>query len=80
MCNGIVDFFAGVEDIKDSTLDHTASPACKAFSESLLRHLHPLMSLALPNVEKYITSDGYWTSRGYTGSLTGQLVHWSARR
>ena len=55
MCNGIVEFFAGVEGIKDSTLDHTASPACKTFSESLLRHLHPLMSLALPNVEKNIT-------------------------
>jgi len=45
MCNGIVQFFAGMEDIKDSTLDRTASPTSKAFNESRLHHL---MSLALP--------------------------------
>jgi len=55
MRNGIVQFFAGAEDIKDSTLDHMVSPACKAFSESHPHHPHPLMSLALPNVEKNIT-------------------------
>jgi len=38
-------FFAGAEQIKDSTLDCMASPASKAFNESRLRHL---MSLALP--------------------------------
>ena len=44
MRNGIVHFFAGAEEIKDSTLDSTASPASKTFNESHLRHL---MSLAL---------------------------------
>ena len=38
-------FFAGTEEIKDSTLERTASPASKAFNESRPRHL---MSLALP--------------------------------
>jgi len=26
MCNGIIQFFAGTEDIQDGTLDRTASP------------------------------------------------------
>jgi len=48
MCNGIVQFFAEIEDIKDSTLDCMASPASKAFNESCPRRLHRPVSLALP--------------------------------
>ena len=51
ICNGIIHFFAGAEDIKDSTLDRTTSRASKAFNESRPRRLHRprhLMSLALP--------------------------------
>ena len=51
MLNGTVCFFAGAEEIKDSTHDRTASPASKAFNEShshRLRHPRHLMSLALP--------------------------------
>jgi len=45
MHNGVVQFFAGAEDIKDSTLHRTASPTSQAFNES-----RPglLMSSALP--------------------------------
>jgi len=43
MRNGIVHFFARAEEIKDSTLDCTASPASKAFNESRLRRLRHLM-------------------------------------
>jgi len=49
---GYNSFFARTEEIKDSMLERTASPASKAFNESQLRRLHrprPLMSLALPN-------------------------------
>jgi len=45
MHNGIVQFFAGEEEIKDSMLDRMASPASKAFSECRPRRL---MSLVLP--------------------------------
>jgi len=41
---GIVHFFAGAEEIKDSTPD----PASKAFNKSRLHRLRHLMSLALP--------------------------------
>ena len=51
MTNGTVQFFfAGVEEIKDSALDCTASPTSKAFNESHLRCLCHLMSLALPTI------------------------------
>jgi len=45
MSNGQFNFFARMEDIKDSTLDYTTSPASKAVNESRSRRL---MSLALP--------------------------------
>jgi len=50
MCNGngIVQFFDGTQNIKDSTLDRTALPASKAFNESRLRRPRCLMSLAFP--------------------------------
>jgi len=44
--------FAGAAEIKDSMLDHKASPASKAFNESRPRRLRRprhLMSLALPD-------------------------------
>jgi len=40
-------FYAGTEEIKDSKLERTASPASKAFNESRPRRLRHLMSLAL---------------------------------
>jgi len=61
-------FFAGTEEIKDSTLERTASPASKAFNESRPRHL---MSLALPfstvlsfegkkDVATYLSRSRFW--------------------
>jgi len=41
----------GVEEIEDSTLDHMASPASKAFNESRTHRLHRLMSLVLPHLQ-----------------------------
>jgi len=58
MRNGIVHFFAGAEEIKDSTLDSTASPASKTFNESRPRRLRHLMSLALP-VLNCVQDDDY---------------------
>jgi len=51
-------FFAQAKEIKDSTLDCTASPASKAFNESRLRRPRHLMSLALP------VGKGYFAERG----------------
>ena len=48
MHNGIVHFFAGAEEIKDSTLDRMASPGSKAFNESRLHRPRHLMSLVIP--------------------------------
>jgi len=48
---GIVRFFAGAEETKDSTLDRTVSPTSKVLNESRPRRLRRpchLMSLALP--------------------------------
>jgi len=44
---------AGVEQIEDSTLDRTVSPASKAFNESRLRRVHRLMSLTISVVDQY---------------------------
>jgi len=40
---------AYAEEIEDSTLDHLASPASKAFSKSRPRRVRRLMSLVLPS-------------------------------
>jgi len=45
--SGSINVVAGAEEIKDSTLNRTASPASKALPESRPRRL---MSLALPCV------------------------------
>ena len=57
MRNGIVHFFAGAEEIKDSARDRKASPASKAFNESRPRRLrrpHHLMYLVLPRYTRII--------------------------
>jgi len=54
-------FFARAKEIKDSTLERTASPASKAFNESRLHRLHRprhLMSLALPIGKGYFAEHG----------------------
>jgi len=75
MRNGIVRFFAGAEEIKDSTLGHMAPPASKAFNKSHPRRLHclhHLMSLTLPlrNQDRTAAKQLASLSRAGVASLT----------
>jgi len=82
---------ARAEEIKGSTLDCMASPACKVFSESCPRHTHRprrLMYLALPLKSKPgVTSNfhrhmryrsderKFWLERNHSG-----VIRWTCGR
>jgi len=63
---------AGMEEIKDSTLDCMASPTSKPFSES---RPHRLMSLALPVTTQFNNIVVYSDSRKQS-----QKVHYDCRQ